>query len=129
MSRCGVLLSFSARLFISMARIVEVYQEENGSSFTHNGVEYDLNKLYRLTDKVHKVFYPVSRLEWILDFDEPDEERLKKKDSGLPLLITYSDGQWVTLDGLHRLTKAVRKGSKMVKVQVVLPNVLAQCKK
>jgi hypothetical protein len=105
----------------------EIYQEED-STFTHNDVEYDLNLLLRLSKDVLVFEYPVKKLKWILKHDTPSEDRVKKAKLKYPILITKSQKRWVTLDGLHRLAKAVGEGDDKIKVKVILPSILEKCK-
>jgi hypothetical protein len=44
---------------------------------------------------------------------------MARADISHPIDITFHDGRWVVLDGLHRLSKLHRDGAKTVRVRVV----------
>jgi hypothetical protein len=91
----------------------ELYQEK-GSTFTHDGKEYDLNKVLRSVDKQDPIKVAVKDLEWEIEDDlmADDDERVKKADLSAPILVTKWQDKIVTVDGYHRLIKAVRDGVK-----------------
>ncbi len=45
--------------------------------------------------------------------------RLARAETDYPIDITFHNGRWVVLDGLHRLAKLHREGAKTVRVRVV----------
>lgn len=115
-------------------RIFELYQEPKGGSFTHDGKEYDLNKLLRLSDDLDVDQIPVDQLDWVLDHDDPenDPERIEKADLSATILVTWwfnEDGhsQLVVLDGLHRVAKADSEGILMLPGRYIDPEMLEQC--
>lgn len=85
----------------------ESYSEGIGDSFTHRGIRYDINKVFELAEKIKIEQIPTNKLSWILEHDVPDPKRLKTADYKYPLLVSLEDGVYYTVDGLHRLTKAV----------------------
>lgn len=87
----------------------ELYQESHNSSFTHNGSEYDLNKLFKLTEHTPVKMYDVSDLEWILEYTNVDDDRVEQADISEPILIVRYQGMYAVVDGAHRLTKAVQE--------------------
>lgn len=108
--------------------IAETYREEAGSSFTHNGNLYSLNKLFDLTSAIEPGDFAVSELAWILDHDQPDPNRVKTADLDAPILVTPFDGQLVVIDGLHRLAKAVTEKRETITGISVDPHILEQCR-
>lgn len=98
----------------------EVYQEEE-STFTHDDVEYDLNKLFRLLDDAESYDVPVDALDWILDYDPAVgdydfDDRTEKADVTVPIIVSWwfdssqDQHRLVVLDGIHRVQKAKRLG-------------------
>ena len=89
--------------------LCELYQEYGRSTFTYDGEEYDLNKLLRRTEDYDVEDVKVSDLKWILEYDKPDPERVKKADLSCPILVTKWKSKLVAVDGLHRTAKAVKE--------------------
>ncbi len=48
------------------------------------------------------------------------------EDCTTPLDVTWQNGRWVVLDGLHRLLKAARAGLTVVPARVVPPEAIRQ---
>lgn len=98
----------------------EVYQEEEGGYFESDGKQYDLNHMWRAlknapVEKIH-----VSKLTWVLEWvDGLDEARVERADLDAPLLVTLYKGHELTVDGIHRLAKAVKHGVKTLNFQRV----------
>ena len=90
---------------------MESYREGSSSTFTHNGAEYSIDKLYEQIEAAHlkPQTFEVRDLEWVLQYDQPDPDRVKNADTSAPGIVAYSDGKPVLVDGLHRLTKAKEK--------------------
>lgn len=91
----------------NIADSLNLYQEEHDSTFTHAGEEYDLNILLRLTSDSPIEEFLVSDLEWILEYSEPDSDRVTRANLSAPVLVTKWKGKLTVIDGLHRLVKAV----------------------
>lgn len=102
------------------------YQEEAGGTVTHDGSKYDLNKLFKLTDKQPKAYFKVKDLEWIIKEDEQD--RIDDADLSSPILVTEWKNKWVVLDGFHRLLKAVNEKVEELTGRVVSAEQLEQVK-
>lgn len=95
-----------------------VYRE--GGTFTHEGVEYDLDSALRASERSPVRRVPLSRLEWVLAYDTPDPSRVSAADVRAPLLVTRAgDGRLTVVDGLHRLTKLKRGGAKYAPTRYV----------
>lgn len=100
----------------------EAYQEDEDSSFTHLGKEYNLNKIFEAIEDQHvqPQHLNVDELDWILEYsEEPDAERLKRADPRKPLLVVYQNQTYYTVDGLHRLTKVKDRGQKTIRAYVI----------
>lgn len=103
-------------------KICEFYQEEPGSSFTHDGKDYLLNPLVKFADKIPIRELPVTDLKWILDVNPHDkyyDQRVEDADISIPLLVCKWNDRYVVLDGLHRLAKAVELNKKVISVKLI----------
>ena len=95
-------------------------------TFTHDDKVYDLTKLRILMRSEPTHIFKIKDLLWVLDYDTPDEERVRNARLRWPLLVTKWNGKWVVLDGLHRLEKCRRKGIGVVPVKIVSSEILKQ---
>lgn len=104
------------------------YQEDAGSTFTHAGNTYDLNKLLQLTHSQKPQEFKVSDLAWVLSHDAPTFARVKTADLRAPILV-YNDPKHglTTVDGLHRLAKALVTDVPMLPGKLVTNQQLSQC--
>ena len=115
-------------------RLWELYQESSDSQFEHDGQQYDLNHLLKITDgsEIHDI--PLDQLKWILDWDDADPKRVKSADKSAPILVTWwSDEEedthkLVVLDGLHRTTRALKDGDEYIQGIYVDEDDLSLCK-
>jgi hypothetical protein len=90
------------------------YQEEESSTFQNGDKVYNLNTLFKLTQNEDVKHIAISELDWIFDpennlgsFDDTDQ-RTKNADYSVPILVAKFDNQEVVIDGLHRLSKAIK---------------------
>lgn len=58
--------------------------------------------------------------------DGPQLDLVVDEDCATPLDVTWQNGRWVVLDGLHRLLKAARAGLTVVPARVVPPEAIRQ---
>lgn len=108
-----------------------IYQEEEGGTFESNSEVYDLNAILKSVAEEPIEMISVSKLKWVLEYCTPDEKRVEAADLSAPLLVTKDGGKELTVDGLHRLTRAVRENvtelpyrrvsSKVMKDAVIKP--------
>lgn len=108
--------------------LIELYQEEKGSTFTHDGKEYNLNKVLKSVDDQEEIEVSVKDLKWEIedDLNSDDEKRIKDADLDAPILVTKWEDKLVTVDGYHRLIKAARKGKKELPAKMVSKDQLKQ---
>lgn len=97
----------------------ELYQEEKTSTFTHDGVEYSLNKVLKLVDDKSVTDYDVSDLKWVLKHTTVERDRVEAADLSKPILVTKWEDKLVAIDGAHRLTKAVEDDVKTLPGKLV----------
>ena len=93
---------------------------KEGGSITHDGVEYDFDKVLAIAETKPIKQCPVNKLKWVLSYDKPDINRLKNADISFPIVITKSNnGKLTVIDGLHRLAKAVDSNIKSLPVKYI----------
>lgn len=97
------------------------YQEGPDSTFGHNGKTYRLDTLFKCTYRRLNNMVAIDKLVWVLDHCTPDPERMAAANDHIPILVTYTEGRWVVVDGLHRLARAVAVGRKIILAKYVLP--------
>lgn len=103
---------------------MNVYQEEN-STFSSNGINYDLNYIWKAVSKDPILFIDIRKLVWVLEYvEEIDEERVSRADYTTPLLVAKDTAKDLVIDGLHRLIKAVRDKVKTLPYRYVSEQVL-----
>lgn len=94
------------------------YEEEG--SFTHDGKRYSLQEAFRSARTQPTKQIPVDDLKWVLAYDRPDPARLAAADLTAPVLVAPDQrGRPTVVDGLHRLSKAVREGRKTIPAKVL----------
>lgn len=98
-------------------KIIELYQEPKGGSFTHDKIKYNINIILKLVDKDPISYFKIADLKWILS--EDDAVRIKKADLNAPLLMTIWNHKWVILDGVHRLQKAINEKVDLLPGKIV----------
>lgn len=92
---------------------------EEGSTFTHDGVTYDLNYFLKKASSLPVKQLEIKELEWLLSDAEEDQARVEKADISVPLLVTRWEGKWVTIDGWHRFLKAHAEGVKKLPIKEI----------
>lgn len=105
---------------------MSIYQEGKDSTATSEGKTYQLDILFQWAHTRKRTVKKVSELDWILEYTEVDEDRVKNADLSKPLLIYWSDklDKWITLDGAHRLTKAKRQGRDTIACVILVDGIL-----
>ena len=84
-----------------------------GGSFTHDGARYSLREAFRVANTKPTRQVRVDDLKWVLAYDRPDPKRLRAADLSAPILVVPDRrGRPTAVDGLHRLSKAVREGRR-----------------
>lgn len=98
-------------------------------SFTHEGVRYDIERVFRYAHKIPTMNFWVRDLLWVLKHDHPREDRVLKADLNAPIIVTKdSRGKLTVVDGLHRLAKADQLGLEYIKGKYISPKDLDQFK-
>jgi hypothetical protein len=104
--------------------IKESYTEESDSTFQNGKDVYQLNKIFKLSENIKPIKMQISDLSWILKYTDVDPKRVKSADISVPILVWKYKGQWVTVDGAHRLKKAVNEHKDIIYVKVLNNNLM-----
>ena len=106
--------------------MIDTYQEEEGSTFSSNGRNYDLNYILKHNTYTKEIkLIDVSKVDWFLEFDkEVDLQRTQAADLSFPILLTHEDGRLLAVDGAHRIRKAKMQGIKQLPYRMIDPDVL-----
>uniref|UniRef100_A0AB39CDB4 ParB/Sulfiredoxin domain-containing protein n=1 Tax=Pseudomonas phage RVTF4 TaxID=3236931 RepID=A0AB39CDB4_9VIRU len=91
------------------------------------GTTYGVDDLLVLTRNTPVVELQLSLLTWMID-DDYNLLRAKNADTSVPIIVTQlQSGEWVTLDGYHRVIKAAwMEKRKTIKAKIVTPQMLQQ---
>ena len=111
-----------------LEKIAKAYSEV-GSTFTHEGQEYDLNKVLSLVRDKRVVRTPVRELAWVLQYDKTDPNRLAKADPKVPVVVVKGKHGLTAVDGLHRLSKAHSSGLSHIPSREITKDELMLAKK
>lgn len=105
------------------------YSEGPMSLVTHNGILYKLDRIFELSVDLPVTMLPLEDLKWMLNVPGlVDDERMKKADSKVPIIVTPQNGQYVIIDGMHRVMKAMKAGEKAIGARVIFHDILAMAK-
>ncbi len=117
---------------VGTRRIITLNESGNegrdGDTFSHDGNEYDLKKVKEIVKNSPVRQLLVADLKWVLEYADVDAERLKTADTDNPVIATYRDGQWVVLDGAHRLSVALKEKTEELPGRVISKADLEDCK-
>ena len=98
---------------------IESYTEESDSTFQNGKDVYQLNKIFKLSEDIKPSTMPISNLSWILKYTDTDPKRVKSADITVPILVWKDKGQWITVDGAHRLKKAISENKDTILVKIL----------
>lgn len=105
-------------------RVLETYQEED-STFSSDGMLYDLNQIFALTEDHPIAYVSTQDLIWLLAGYQPapeDVTRMDNADLAVPILVTvYEGNKWLIVDGFHRLLRSIRDHVTILPCRVVTP--------
>lgn len=105
-------------------KVLETYQEE-GSTFSSDGILYNLNQLFALTENHPIAYVSTQDLIWLLETYQPvpeDMTRMDNADLAVPILVTvYEGNKWLIVDGFHRLLRSIRDHVTILPCRVVTP--------
>lgn len=89
-----------------------MYKEGDDSIAQSEGKSYRVDDLIALTEKLKPESIPVRRLSWIMLYTEVDRDRINQANLKVPVIVVQDEKKrYVTLDGAHRLAKAMELGA------------------
>ena len=98
--------------------ILEFYKEEKNSTFQNGKDVYQLNKIFELSEKIKPIKMAIDKLSWILKYIDV-RKRVELANIKIPILVWKDKGQWIVVDGAHRLKKAISLGKDEILVKVL----------
>ncbi|KAB3419313.1 hypothetical protein F9Z84_07375 [Escherichia coli] len=101
------------------------YREGKDSTFTHEGIDYLVDDLLKVTEKLKPENMDLNKLDWILDETTVHKDRVAKADLSFPIVVLKSK-KWgyVVLDGVHRLALAKEMNNKTIQIKLITENQL-----
>lgn len=97
---------------------LEEYSEGKDSTFTHQGVEYGIDKLHEVLREAGvspSTVFKVEDLKWILDHGVSSPERVDNADTDTPIIVSKESNTLYVIDGFHRLARAVKDNKEELK--------------
>jgi len=107
-------------------KFLEFYQEEPGGTFTHDGIDYWLNPLFKFTANTPVQEINIDELSWVVT--DPEEES-SYADINTPVLVTHWQDKLVVIDGYHRLLKSMKLGKKTIPAKIISDRLLSYFEK
>lgn len=96
----------------------EVYQEEDGGTFSSDGKIYDINMIFKLSENLPILYSSISNLDWLLKYDNVDISNRNDIDINIPIIVSYTeDNLLLVVDGMHRLKKSIEENKEFIKVK------------
>lgn len=97
-----------------------IYQEGNDDTFSSNGDNYNINKIFEIADKKPVKNVKVSDLTKNHNPDVLDKNRIDSADINTPIIV-FDDPKYgmVIADGAHRLEKAIQLGRTTIKSKII----------
>lgn len=105
------------------------YREEETSTFTHYGKEYNLNRVFEqlIEGKTQPIL-----MNWIADqipnIDTVDKDRLALANPDIPVLTVKEGDKYWLVDGNHRAAVAKSQGRKWIKTYNVTDEMLEKAR-
>lgn len=104
---------------------IKVYREGDESTFTHMKKTYRVDELIEKTKDIPVTNIELSKLSWMVIGSHPEKDRVNAADTSVPVLVTeYRPGHFVTMDGFHRVAKAIKDGDKTIPMRLVSKDVI-----
>lgn len=78
------------------------------NTFTHDGIEYDLDIVWHATRELPSYPFKLSELKWLVDecIEDPDHAR-RYPNMSKPILVVMWNGRICCIDGYHRIVNAL----------------------
>lgn len=99
------------------------------NTFTHDGVEYDLGLVWRLTQELPIEAFKLSDLKWLIDECVPDPDHAKRwPNMSRPILVVMWEGRICCIDGYHRICNAIEMGWEELRGRWVSDEIMKQAR-
>ncbi len=78
------------------------------STFTHDGVEYDLKTVWRETEHIQPILFKLDDLKWLIEEAVWDPDMARRSPNMLrPILVIMWQERICCIDGYHRICNAL----------------------
>ena len=116
-----------------MVKNKEQYREGPKSLLSHNGVNYYVDKILEVAEKVNPKRMPVRLFAWVAKDIEKNKSksfllRVRKADLSFPIIVIKENNLWIPLDGYHRVCKSVLEKRSLILVKEITAKQLESCK-
>lgn len=101
------------------------------SLINHNGILYKLDRIFELSIDLPVTNMPLDGLRWMRDAypGSPDDiDKENKADLSVPIIVTPQNGEYIIIDGMHRVAKALKNGETTIKTRIIFHDILVQSK-
>jgi len=99
------------------------YLEGPDSTISYQGSVYNVDEIIAATKGLPITTVPLDKLKWMVEGDTNiDMARVNKADLRYPVIVQKLPrglGRYATLDGYHRVVKAIKRGDTLIKAIVV----------
>ncbi len=97
------------------------------NTFTHDGVEYDLDYVLEKTRYLPIETFKLSELKWLIDEIGPPTD-VRYPNLTRPILVVPYEGKVCCVDGYHRIWSALERGWEYLGGRWVSEKVLEEAK-
>jgi hypothetical protein len=113
-----------------MMSFLEYHEEEDGT-FEDEGVLYNINKIFDITENKPVTEVAIADLTWIEPKSIPmaDLKRASGVDITVPVIVMKKNGKLLVVDGYHRMLKAEKYGIKKLPAKFITKQELETTKK
>lgn len=109
-------------------QFLESYSEGPSSTVTHDGHKYNLDCIFKLAETVPVESFDVAQLTWMLDAPWTPDDAKREVDLSVPIIVTpWGIGQYVIIDGFHRVHRANEIGLTMIPARIIFHDILDAC--
>lgn len=104
-----------------------VVYTESGSVYVNEGKEYDLNLVFRVAHSKREQLVDIKDVLWCLQGGTFLEERIASVDVSFPVILTFYGGNYLVVDGAHRVKKLERQGVSKIKCKIISSPEFERC--
>jgi len=104
------------------------YREGSDSLFESNGEFFQLDTIFAIVETKPTTRILINRVNWMLEGTQLDNERVRRADLSVPIIVTTFDNKTLVVDGVHRVRKAVDEGNTFILCKWITPTELSSAK-